>query len=90
VTESAATTADGGVAPNNTVCEAEATSWCTWMAQNDVSGISWKLASGTDSSNLFASGMKPPVDGPFPDSVLSQTNGASPGHGQFAVNWLRE
>ncbi|MES1176651.1 MAG: glycoside hydrolase family 5 protein [Myxococcales bacterium] len=90
VTESAATSANGGVAPNNTVCEAEANSWYSWMSDNHVSGIAWKLASGTDSSNIFASGSKPPVDGPFPDSVLSQTNGTSPGHGLFAVNWMRQ
>jgi len=90
VTEFGATPANGGVVPTNTVCEAEANLWFTWMAQNDVSGMAWKLASGTDSSNIFASGNKPPVDGPFPDSVLSQTNGASPGHGQFIVNWIRQ
>jgi hypothetical protein len=30
------------------------------------------------------------VDGPFPDSVLSQTSGSSPGHGQLIVDWLRK
>jgi endoglucanase len=90
VTEFGATPANGGVAPTNTVCEAEANLWFTWMAQNGVSGTSWKLSSGTDSSNIFASGSRPPVDGPFPDSVLSQTNGSSPGHGQFIINWIRQ
>jgi hypothetical protein len=46
------------------------------------------LAPGKDSSNYFSTAQ--PVDGPFPDSVLSQTNGASPGHGQFIVNWMRQ
>jgi hypothetical protein len=52
-----------------------------------ATGISFLI---TDSSNIFASDNKPPVDGRFPDSVLSQTNGATPGHGQFIVNWLRQ
>ena len=33
---------------------------------------------------------KSPVDGPFPDSILSQTNGSSPGHGQAVVDWMRK
>jgi endoglucanase len=90
ITEFAGTSANGGVAPQNTVCEDQTNLWFTWMTQNNVSGITWKLASGTDSSNIFASGSHPPVDGPFPDSVLSQTNGSSPGDGQFVVNWLRQ
>jgi endoglucanase len=88
VTEFGATPANGGVSPNNIVCEAETNTWFSWMAQNGVSGISWKLAAGTDSSNLLTSSA--PIDGPFPDSVLSQTNAASPGHGQFVVNWIRQ
>jgi len=88
ITEFGATPADGGVSPNNKVCEAEANNWFSWMATNDISGTAWKLAAGKDSSNYFTTA--PPVDGPFPDSVLSQTNGASPGHGQFIVNWMRQ
>jgi endoglucanase len=88
ITEFGATPADGGVSPNNKVCEAEANNWFSWMATNNISGTAWKLAAGKDSSNYFTTA--PPVDGPFPDSVLSQTNGASPGHGQFIVNWMRQ
>lgn len=88
ITEFGATPADGGVSPNNKVCEAEANLWFTWMTTNDISGTAWKLAAGKDSSNYFTTA--PPVDGPFPDSVLNQTNGTSPGHGQFIVNWMRQ
>jgi endoglucanase len=88
ITEFGATPASGGVAPDNRVCEAEANLWFTWMQTNDISGTAWKLAAGKDSSNYFTTA--PPVDGPFPDSTLSQTNGASPGHGQFIVNWMRQ
>jgi hypothetical protein len=76
--------------PNNTICESEANLWFDWMAQNGISGTAWKLASGTDSSNIFSSTSKPPADGPFPDSALSQTTGSSPGHGQLIVNWLQK
>jgi hypothetical protein len=78
------------VPPNNKVCESEANLWFDWMATNGISGTAWKLVSGVDSSNIFSSTSKPPVDGPFPDSVLSQTTGSSPGHGQVIVNWLRK
>jgi endoglucanase len=88
ITEFGATPASGGVAPDNRVCEAEANLWFTWMQTNDIGGTAWKLAAGKDSSNYFTTA--PPVDGPFPDSTLSQTNGASPGHGQFIVNWMRQ
>jgi endoglucanase len=88
ITEFGATPASGGVAPDNRVCEAEANLWFAWMQTNDISGTAWKLAPGKDSSNYFSTAQ--PVDGPFPDSVLSQTNGASPGHGQFIVNWMRQ
>jgi endoglucanase len=88
ITEFGATPADGGVSPNNKVCEAEANLWFDWMKTNDISGTAWKLAPGKDSSNYFTTA--PPVDGPFPDSTLGQTNGASPSHGQFIVNWMRQ
>jgi len=81
---------DGGVPPNNRVCESEGNQWFDWMAKNGISGTAWKLVSGVDSSNIFSSSSRPPVDGPFPDSVLSQTNGSSPGHGQIIVDWLRK
>jgi len=90
ISEFGLTPADGGVPPNNKVCEAEANLWFDWMASKGIAGTAWKLVSGVDSSNIFSSSSKPPVDGPFPDSVLSQTNGSSPGHGQAIVNWLRK
>ncbi len=90
ISEFGLTPADGGVPPNNKVCEAEANLWFDWMAQNGISGMAWKLVSGTDSSNIFSSTSKPPVDGPFPDNTLSQTSGSSPGHGQIIVDWLRK
>ena len=90
ISEFGLTPADGGVPPNNKVCEPEANLWFDWMATNGISGTAWKLVSGVDSSNIFSSTSKPPVDGPFPDSVLSQTTGSSPGHGQVIVNWLRK
>ena len=90
ITEFGAAPSDGGVPPNNRVCEAEANQWWDWMEKNGISGTAWKLVSGVDSSNIFSSSSKPPADGPFPDSVLSQTSGDSPGHGQIVVNWLRK
>jgi endoglucanase len=90
ISEFGLTPADGGVPPNNKVCESEANLWFDWMAKNGISGTAWKLVSGVDSSNIFSSTSKPPADGPFPDSVLSQTTGSSPGHGQLIVNWLRK
>jgi endoglucanase len=90
ISEFGLTPADGGVPPNNKVCESEANLWFDWMAKNGISGTAWKLVSGVDSSNIFSSTAKPPADGPFPDSSLSQTTGSSPGHGQVIVNWLRK
>jgi hypothetical protein len=90
ISEFGLTPADGGVPPNNKVCESEGKQWFDWMAKNGISGTAWKLVSGVDSSNIFSSTNKPPVDGPFPDSALSQTTGSSPGHGQVIVNWLRD
>ena len=90
ITEFGLTPADGGVPPNNKICEAEGKLWFEWMAKNGISGAGWKLVSGVDSSNIFSSTAKPAVDGPFPDSALSQSSGSSPGHGQVIVNWLRE
>jgi endoglucanase len=83
VTEFGATNADGG--RDGVVCTAEANLWFTWMAQNGIGGTAWKLARGTDSSNLLASGA--PAGGPWTDSNLSQL---PTGHGQFVVNWIRQ
>ncbi len=77
VTEFGATNADGGV--DGKLCEPEANNWFTWMATNGIGGTAWKLARGSDSSNLLASGA--PGGGPWTTSNLSP-------HGQFIVSWI--
>ncbi|HXT96284.1 MAG TPA: glycoside hydrolase family 5 protein [Polyangia bacterium] len=98
VTEFGATPSDGGVtkAGDNDVCEPETNTWFAWMAQNNVSGASWKLDQCTDSSCILTADA--PVDGPWTDNYLTQDTGGTPvdggekggGHGQFIVNWMRE
>jgi len=98
VTEFGATPADGGVVKSgdNDVCEGETNSWFAWMAQNNISGASWKLDQCTDSSCILTADA--PVDGPWTDNYLTQDSGGTPidggekggGHGQFVVNWMRE
>jgi endoglucanase len=98
VTEFGATPSDGGVTKNgdNYVCEAETSTWFTWMAQNNISGASWKLDQCTDSSCILTADA--PVDGPWTDNYLtSDTAGTAidggekgGGHGQFVVNWIRQ
>jgi endoglucanase len=87
VTEFGATPANGGVAPDNTVCEAETEAWFSWMADNGVGGTAWKLSNGTDSSHLLTAAA--PVEGPWTDNVLTTTSGSPRGHGLFVVNWMR-
>ncbi|HEY4394338.1 MAG TPA: glycoside hydrolase family 5 protein [Polyangia bacterium] len=98
VTEFGATPSDGGVtrSGDNDVCEPETNVWFNWMAQNNISGASWKLDQCTDSSCILTSDA--PVDGPWTDNYLTQDTGGTPvdggekggGHGQFIVNWMRE
>jgi endoglucanase len=98
VTEFGATPSDGGVTKSgdNDVCEAETDVWFNWMAQNNISGASWKLDQCTDSSCILTADA--PVDGPWTDNYLTQDTGGTPidggerggGHGQFIVNWMRE
>jgi endoglucanase len=83
VTEFGATNADGGT--DGKVCEAEADNWFAWMATNGIGGTAWKLARGSDSSNILSSGA--PSGGPWTDSDLSQL---PTGHGQVIVDWIRE
>ena len=83
VTEFGATNADGGT--DGKVCEAEADNWFSWMATNGIGGTAWKLARGSDSSNILSSGA--PSGGPWTDSDLSQL---PTGHGQVIVDWIRE
>jgi endoglucanase len=83
VTEFGATNADGGT--DGKVCQAEANNWFTWMATNGIGGTAWKLARGSDSSNILSSGAA--SGGPWTDSDLSQL---PTGHGQLVVDWIRE
>jgi endoglucanase len=83
VTEFGATNADGGT--DGKVCQAEANNWFSWMATNGIGGTAWKLARGSDSSNILSSGA--PSGGPWTVSDLSQL---PTGHGQIIVDWIRE
>ena len=55
------------------------------MATNGIGGTAWKLARGSDSSNILSSSA--PSGGPWTDSDLSQL---PTGHGQIIVDWIRE
>jgi endoglucanase len=98
ITEFGATPSDGGVVKNgdNDVCEPETNVWFSWMAQNNISGASWKLDQCTDSSCILTADA--PIDGPWTDNYLTQDTGGTPidggekggGHGQFIVNWMRQ
>jgi len=98
ITEFGATPADGGVVSRGDpfVCEDEARSWFDWMAENNVSGLSWKLDKGTDTSNILTADA--PVDGPWTDDFLTSDADCTPvygglkvqGHGQFVVSWIRQ
>jgi hypothetical protein len=65
------------------------------MAQNNISGVAWKLDQCTDSSCILTSDA--PVNGPWPDNMLITDVGGAVsgagiqgGHGLFVVNWIRE
>ena len=98
VTEFGATPSDGGVVKSgdNYVCEGETNSWFAWMAQNNISGASWKLDQCTDSSCILTADA--PLDGPWTDNYLTSDSGGTPidggekggGHGLFVVNWMRQ
>jgi hypothetical protein len=97
VTEFGATYSDGGLAgkDHDYVCEDEANLWFAWMAQNNISGVAWKLDACSDASCIL--GSNAPLNGPWPDSVLSTDAGGAVlgggirgGHGVFVVNWLRQ
>jgi endoglucanase len=102
ITEFGATPSDGGVIRTGDpyVCEAETTAWFDWMAQNNISGASWKLDQCTDTSCILTAAA--PVDGPWTDDVLTNDVGGTPvatggvqppsggGHGLFIVNWIRQ
>jgi len=98
ITEFGATPSDGGVESNgdNYVCRDEANNWFDWMRLNNISGVSWKLDQCSDTSCILSNA---PVNGPWPDSVLSSdvnNTVVSPGvtqgggHGLFVVSWIRE
>jgi endoglucanase len=97
ITEFGITPSDGGLARDPYVCEDEGNSWFAWMAQNNISGASWKLDQCTDTSCLLTADA--PVDGPWTDNYLTSDANGMPvdggvsvmgGHGQFVVNWIRE
>jgi endoglucanase len=101
ITEFGATYADGGLAttipPHDYVCETEANLWFAWMAQNNISGVAWKLDHCTDASCILSANA--PLDGPWTDDLLSTDAGGAlsadgmgiqGGHGLFVVNWLRQ
>ena len=95
VTEFGATPSNGGVPPNNIVCEDEANAWFGWMDKNNISGVAWKLDQCSDSSCIL--GPKASTDGPWTDDRLStdvggEVSGAGikGGQGLFVVNWLRQ
>jgi endoglucanase len=106
VTEFGATFSDGGLSNNDHayVCEDEANLWFAWMAQNDISGVAWKLDQCQDSSCILTS--QAPLNGPWPDDKLTSDvggalytggfggdvsgNGIKGGHGKFVVDWLRQ
>ena len=104
VTEFGATFSDGGMGDHTYVCEDEANLWFAWMAQNDISGVSWKLDQCADSSCILTANA--PLDGPWTDDKLSSDVGGAlytkpfgggvsgtaikGGHGKFVVAWLRQ
>jgi endoglucanase len=101
ITEFGATHADGGLSNSDPArdhyyaCPDEANLWFDWMAQNNISGIAWKLDACSDASCILTS--KAPMDGPWPDDMLSTHIGGEVdgqtvqgGHGLFVVNWLRQ
>jgi aryl-phospho-beta-D-glucosidase BglC (GH1 family) len=98
VTEFGATPADGGVPPNNNViCRDETNAWWTFMAQNNISGVAWKLDQCVDASCILGRGVS--TDGPWTDSSLSSDVGGEEisagvfqggGHGKFVVDWIRQ
>jgi len=97
VTEFGATFSDGGLVgkKHNYVCEDETNLWFSWMAQNNISGVAWKLDQCSDASCIL--GTNAPLNGPWPDNVLSTDVGGAVsgagiqgGHGLFVVNWIRQ
>ena len=85
ITEFGATPADGGVVKSGDpfVCETEANNWFSWMATNNISGASWKLDQGTDTSNILTSDA--PVDGPWTDNYLTSDANGTPIDGGLEV-----
>jgi endoglucanase len=98
VTEFGSTPYDGGVPPdNNKVCRDETNLWFDWMAQNNISGVAWKLDRCAESSCILSS--TAPVGGPWTDNylttdlnntVVSAGETLGGGHGLFVVDWIRQ
>jgi aryl-phospho-beta-D-glucosidase BglC (GH1 family) len=96
VTEFGATPADGGTSAQPYVCRDEANLWFDWMAQNNVSGVAWKLDQCADTSCIMLS--TAPTDGPWSDEYLTSDVGGAVvqpgvtqggGHGLLVVDWMR-
>jgi endoglucanase len=104
ITEFGVTFADGGTSGHDYVCEDEGNLWFAWMAQNNVSGVAWKLDQCADSSCILKASAQ--TSGPWNDNVLTSDTGGAPyaqalpagitgtaiqgGHGQFVVGWMKQ
>ena len=79
ITEFGATPSDGGVTKNgdNYVCEGETSTWFTWMAQNNVSGASWKLDQSAPTPAASSRRMRPSMV-PGPTTTSPATPPARP------------
>jgi endoglucanase len=97
VTEFGATHSDGGTPTHSYVCRAETDLWFDWMAQNNISGVAWKLDQCADTSCLLTG--KAPLGGPWTDDVLTSDVGMPEiqpgmteggGHGLLIVDWIRQ
>jgi endoglucanase len=96
VTEFGATPADGGQGDNNYICRDETNRWFDWMATNNISGLSWKLDSCSDSCCILNTRN---VSGPWTDDLLTTDLNNAPGadgktrgggHGRLVVDWIRQ
>jgi endoglucanase len=97
VTEFGATPSDGGTSAKPYVCRDDANLWFDWMAQNNVSGVAWKLDQCGDTSCILAN--RAPLNGPWTDDYLSSDVNSEPmqagvtqggGHGLLVVDWIRQ
>jgi endoglucanase len=97
VTEFGATPANGGTSDQPYVCRDDANQWFDWMAQNNISGVAWKLDYCGDTSCILLGNA--PLDGPWTDNYLTSDVGNTQvqagiteggGHGLLVVDWMRQ